>query len=339
MSILSWRLWQALKYPPEAHPLYRHALDSYKHTVSIPIQKAKRGDHPSDEFPFGSETRSKRIVVSQPSNTARSTLFKILASSSLLGLCCCSGGFFFSLPAMLLLVLTGTLYGAYTAVRVSGDIAEEHDQGRYELLSLTPSGPLSYSWSAMMAYLYRNTIYSSLRRWMPRICIGLALLALASLPFQVMVYVNSPAYRNEYVPQGDFAQLLGLISSFAMVLGFYADFYQSVIAGILIAVVTPTYRRNRFETQALTLGGFLGVQLATYLVALLVGFAILPGIYRGLNINGWFGEITLIVLRLGTFLLVREVLIIWLWQFAQQRLNIGVREAEELLPKPKRETA
>jgi hypothetical protein len=102
-------------------------------------------------------------------------------------------------------------------------------------------------------------------------------------------------------------------------------------------MITPTYGRNRFETQALTVGGFLGVQILTYLSTLLVGFIVLSSIFSVLNLNGWFAEVLLMALRLGVFVLIREAFIVYLWQFAQQRLNIGTGEFEPLARKPKRE--
>lgn len=336
--MISWRLWQALKSPPEDHPLYQHALESYKRTVSIPVRRTVTGEQPSDAFPFGeASTRPKRVVVVQPSNSSRSTLYKVLAVLGLTWFCCCSGGFFFSLPALVLLLAVGTLYGVYTAVRIAGNIAEEHDQGRDELLSLTPSGTLGFSWSVVTGYLYRNTTFSRLRRWIPIIAIILTLLGSGSLLFQVMFVVSTPAYQETF--NSDWTQLIWLVYALSTGAAFYIDFYQSVIAGILIAIITPTYGRNRFETQAITLGAFLGVQIVTYLSILMVGFVILPSIYEGLNINGWFAEFILIGLRLGIFVLAREALIVWLWQFAQQRLNIGIGELDLMMPKSKREVS
>ena len=347
--MISWRLWQALKYPPEDHPLYQHILAANIHTVRVPKRKAKPGEQPSDEFPFGGESpaQPKRIVVSQPSKSSRNAVYKVLALLGLTWFCCCSGGFFFTFPLLLLLLAAGTLYGLYTAVRISGNIAEEHDRGRAELLSLTPSGTLGFSWAAVMGFLHRNMTFARLRRWIPIIGIALSLLTLDALVFLSLklVVVYTRTYQGgstlTYPNPNDriLEQIVALFYIIAITAAFYVDFFQSVIAGILIAIVTPTYGRNRFETQALTLGGFLGVQLVTYLSTLLIGFAVLPRIFQLLAINGWVAEVILIGLQLGVFVLVRETFITWLWQFAQQRLNIGVGELDLITPKAKREAS
>ncbi len=329
--MLSWRLWQALRYPPEDDPLYQHALESHVHTVTVPVHKPKRGNEPSDEFPF-ERARTKRIFVTQPANSSRNKVLKVLAALGLTLFCCCGSSGFFLLPVALVLVGMGTLYGLLIAVRISGQIAEERDQGRYELLSLTPSGAWGFGWATIMSYLYRSATFSRLRRWVPIVSVLLALVAASGLLFQVFIYVRTPTYQQEFT--NDWWELVFLFYVGTTVAALYIDFYQSVIAGVLLAMVIPTYGRNRFETQALTVGAFLGVQIATYLTTLLVGFLILPGIYYSLGIYGWVEEIVMIALRLGVFVLVREIIIMGLWQFAQQRLNIG---EIDLLSKAKRE--
>ncbi len=342
--MISWRLWQALKNPPEDHPLYLHTLASNKHVVSVPTRRVASGEQPSDVFPFGEQSfgQPRRVVVVQPSNSSRNTVYKVLAVLGLGWFCCCSGGVFFALPGLILLMAAGTLYGLYTAVRISGNIAQEHDQGRDELLSLTPSGALGFSWAAVTGFLFRNTTFARLRKWMPIACIALSLLSLSFLLFvQISVTVNTPTYQgvnSSATPfDGNSQQFIFLLYVVAAAAAFFIDFYQSVIAGVLVAVITPTYGRNRFETQALTLGGFLGVQIVTYLSTLLIGLVLLPVIFQAFNLDGWFGDVLLMALRLGVFVVIREAFIVWLWQFVQQRLNIGVGEFELLVTKPKRE--
>jgi hypothetical protein len=342
--MISWRLWQALKHPPEEHPLYRHTLASAKRKVSVPARGVSGSQQPSDVFPFGEQSFGQpgRVVVVQPSNSSRNTVYKVLAVLGLGWFCCCSGGVFVSLPALMLLLAVGTLYGAYTAVRISGNIAQEHEQGRDELLSLTPSGALGLSWAAVTGHLYRNNTFTRLRKWMPIACVVLTLLSSGFLAFvQINLLISTPASRSvnssAYQYDGGAQQVVFLLYVAAAAAAFLIDFYQSVIAGVLIAVITPTYGRNRFETQALTLAGFLSVQIVTYLSALLIGLVVLPGIYQALSINDWIGEAILIVLRIGVFVLIREAFIVWLWQFAQQRLNIGIGEFETLVAKLKRD--
>jgi hypothetical protein len=344
--MISWRLWQALKYPPGDHPLYAHTLASYTHVVNVPLYRVTGSEQPSDAFPFGEPSfgKPKRVVVVQPSNSSRNTVYKVLAVLGLGWFCCCSGGVFFALPGLLLLMAAGTLYGLYIAVRISGNIAEEHDQGRDELLSLTPSGAMGFSWAAVTGFLHRNTTFTRLHKWIPVICVGLTIAVAAIVVFiQISFIVNTPTYQGTAgsIAQGGYdrtsQQLTALIYVIGVGVAFYIDFFQSVAASILIAIITPTYGRNRFETQALTVGGFLGVQILTYLSTLLVGFMMLTGVFSALDLTGWLGEVLLMALRLGIFALVREALIVYLWQFAQQRLNIGAGEFESLARKPKRE--
>jgi hypothetical protein len=344
--MIGWRLWQALKYPPHDHPLYLHLRESYKHVVTVPLRGVSSSEQPSDAFPFGEPSfgKPKRVVVVQPSNSSRNTVYKVLAVLGLGWFCCCSGGVFFALPGLILLMAAGTLYGLYTAVRISGNIAQEHDQGRDELLSLTPSGALGFSWAAVTGFLHRNTTFARLHKWIPLVCVGLTLLAFAFVAFiQIGLILSTPTYQGKIgsLAQGGYDRTAQQLTMLIYVIGvggaFYIDFFQSVSVAVLIAMITPTYGRNRFETQALTVGGFLGVQILTYLATLLAGFIVLTSIFNELNLNGSFGEVLLLALRLGIFMLIREAFIVYLWQFAQQRLNIGAGEFESLASKPKRE--
>jgi hypothetical protein len=179
---------------------------------------------------------------------------------------------------------------------------------------------------------------------MPIISIALTVLAVAFFVFvQVSFIVITPTYQgttgsfSQAANDRNSQQLVALMYVIGLGIAFYIDFFQSVVVAILIAMITPTFGRNRFETQALTVGGFLGVQILTYLTTLVTGFILLTSIFNVLNLNGLLGETLLLGLRLGVFVLVREAFIVYLWQFAHQRLNIGAGEFESLARKPKRE--
>jgi hypothetical protein len=139
----------------------------------------------------------------------------------------------------------------------------------------------------------------------------------------------SEDYRNitQFAARRDIVNLMTLIIAIA---GFYLDFYHSMICALLVAMIAPTYGRNRFEAQALTVAGFLGLQIVTYLATLVIGFWLLPGIYHSLGIRDWLGDIVRAVIVLGLFFTIREIFIRLLWNVLVQRLNTNEAEFDAI---------
>jgi hypothetical protein len=343
--MISRKVWKSLQYPPNGNAVFERTLASYRRLVTVPVRiagkKKRRGEaddqSPSSMFPVDDASsevsyapRKVKVVRSSSSN---STVLKVLAVGGFIWFFCCSGGFFFLAFVPALLMALGTVYGLYTALRISGIIASEREQGMYDLVSLTPPGALGYSWATSMGFLHRNTTYNRIRRWMRIIFIGFTILmwiALSIIMFEIVSARGTEIERGRVMTTIAQQQLTGVW--YAMILGaaVYLDFFHSMIAGLLVAMISPTYGRNRFEAQALTVAGFLGLQIATYLATLIFGFWLLPGLYHSLGLSGWLGEIVLAVMVLGLFFAIRETLIRLLWNVLVQRLNTNEAEFDSI---------
>ena len=68
--------------------------------------------------------------------------------------------------------------------------------------------------------------------------------------------------------------------------------------------------------------------MSTYALAWLIGFNLLPDAYERLQINGWYANFSLPVLRVAVFFLLREAIITALWRALVQRLNLHVGEVD-----------
>jgi hypothetical protein len=100
------------------------------------------------------------------------------------------------------------------------------------------------------------------------------------------------------------------------------------VLGSLVGLVIPTYAHNRLDASLWSFGVFLLLQISTYMLAWLIGFSLLPGAYDRLQINGWYANFSLPVLRVVVFFLVREGIIVALWRGLIARLNVSPGELD-----------
>jgi hypothetical protein len=125
--MLTLKLWHALHDPPSTHPIFRR-------TVVLPT-----------------ETYRKRRYLSW----ANVIIVLVLGLGEHIPTL-----LLFLMP--LLLFVTGIIYGLDCALRVSQAIAREHENDTFQLLSLSPPGPLGTCWTVCTSSLYRNREFDQL---------------------------------------------------------------------------------------------------------------------------------------------------------------------------------
>jgi hypothetical protein len=76
---------------------------------------------------------------------------------------------------------------------------------------------------------------------------------------------------------------------------------------------------------------YIAVQLATYLMTVVVGFAMVPDVLQRLGLYGWAAEMLVVGVRLLVFYATREALIQVLWSLVQTQLNPDAAEVGVLL--------
>jgi len=233
-------------------------------------------------------------------------------------------------PTVLLLLMpfvmlvTGIIYGIDCAIRVGSVIAREHENDTFNLLSLSPGGGLGASWAMCTSSLYRNRDFERLHEVMRgTVIVGGIILVGGTL---LTLFLQSDKFSRPPIPV--LPTILKLVSFITVLIAIYIEYLQSTVLGSVVGITVPTFTQNRLDTSVYTFGGFLFLQITTYLLAYLIGFVILPNLYERLHIIGDYAEMSLSIMRLAIFFLIREAMITGLWRVIVTRLNASPSELD-----------
>jgi hypothetical protein len=227
---------------------------------------------------------------------------------------------------VLLILFAGTISGWAAALRISRAIFREQEKGRYELLLLTPPGVLGVHWAIVTRYLRDDKLLKWLR-WLPSgfyIFAGFPLLGLllAMIATSILwIFTEDRSYGLFALFQAAWGLLLLVV--------LYSDYIQSVVTGILVGILLPTFARNQSENSAYSVASafFFSVQFSFYLVYGLVALSLfnifLSAMERGEYLIVWGMTFVLFVVMVS----VREVVIRLLWRTAEERLYFDAQES------------
>lgn len=216
-----------------------------------------------------------------------------------------------------MIVFTSAVYSMGWVVGISSSIAKERRQGTYDLLALSPGGPLGINWAVCLGCLYRNQIYRSINTrdaWIARFVIISILLFTLSAPF-----LGSDASAGQ--------MLVALVYVAAVIAIVYLDHIQSILLSSLTGMLTPTYTTEQFNAQLWAFSVFVGVQTASYVATLLVTFVIVPALLP----EGAAAQIIAVVIGVSVFYGLREAVIGQMWRLLKERLNVDSAEVKEML--------
>jgi len=284
----TWKIWRALHNPPALHPVFQ-----------------------------------RTVLRPPPLVNRRSLGWAGLVVNLVLGLGQYSPTILLALMPFIL-VFTGITYGIDCAIRVGSTIAKERENDTFNLLSLSPSGALGASWAICTSALYRNRDFDRLHN----VVRGSVIITMITIAIIAAITLVIQSDKFSRVAEPTFLTVIHLVDLTAVILAVYIEYVQSAILGSLIGMFVPIYSQNRVDTSAYAIGGFLFLQITTYFVAYFIGFLILTDLYDGLYISGDYAEISLSILRLGVFFMVREVIITVLWRTLVERLNAQPSELE-----------
>jgi len=294
--MMTRKLWRALHHPLEWHPVYCRALH---------LRPLK-----------------------SPKNPGGWIVFVYLAS-------CCGLSIFGSfgwLPLVVVatILLGNTLYALSWTTTITGGIARERETNTYDLLCLSPSGALVISWAFCTAQIHRTQVFKVVYFAVRLICItamlalGIALL----IPLGVLQGIGQRGSNLSPVGlESTLSLLYSLLYALAIVIIFFADHIQSMVLGSLVGIVMPSYVRPGTESRFRSMVTFLALQLVAYgLPAFITLFLVL--VYQVLGVSRWFSNLSLAIVGVIAFLLVREGLIRRYWQRAMQQLNTDDSELD-----------
>lgn len=284
----TWKIWRALHNPPALHPVF-------KRVVLLPVATDNQ-----QHVGWASLTIHLVLGLGQYQPTVLLLLMPFI------------------------LLFTGITYGIDCAIRVGNAIAKEHENDTFNLLSLSPSGALGASWAMCTSSLYHNRDFDRFHTIM-RGTITIAIITVILIASMLIVGRSEQFTRAS---QPTLPTVIHLVDLTVVMLALYFEYMQSAIVGSLIGMFVPTYTHNRVDTRVYTFGGFLLLQITTYFLTYLIGFVILPDLYQRLQIIGQETEMSLSVLRLGVFFIIREIMITVLWRALVERLNARPSELE-----------
>ena len=258
--MLTWRLWQALRFPDEEHVLFRRLQ---RQSIALPGQVL-----------FRPVTRSRIFQW----------FWRILMAL---------------LPAVVIviapaaLLLTSNLFGALVAFNVMSTISREREQGTYDLLALTPIGLGAANWLVAAAWTQRLAAVDRLASVRTLTIILLTLLLVSSLGGErltpvlvvaLLVGLNVDAIQSLIVGclSGMLAQRFDDVGSPFVALAVFA-FVQIIL--VYLPVATAAILLNELLLRAALTPLLNDVIFAGVLVGLLFGLreAIIRLMWRDLE--------------------------------------------------------
>jgi hypothetical protein len=223
------------------------------------------------------------------------------------------------LPVMFA-VFNGTVYGLVWSARVGRTLVHEHEQGTFEILSITPDGALGATWAICTGCIHRSGAFDSLRVF------SLEEFAVAWTITLVLNAGKWQQYLNFFEGNSPFFPILVLmVYSLMLILTFYFNNVQSIIVGVLVGMGISTSVRNRLDAQLWAIGIYVLLQITTYLLTWIIAGVILPTFFV-MNVPT---EILLAFISLGVFYLIREALIVSLWRILMFKLNSDANEIQQ----------
>jgi hypothetical protein len=227
----------------------------------------------------------------------------------------------------IVLFITGIVYGLDCALRVSHAIVQECEKDTFQLLSLSPPGPLGTSWTMCTSSLYRNREFAQLHM-IVKSSVMVAAVITAVLGGLVLLG-QSPTFNRYYQPMMPTVIILANLTG--IFIAIYAEYVQSALVGCLVGMLIPTYVKSTMDAGLYAFSVFLLVQTSAYFLTALIDFSILPSLYQLFNFYGELADVSLSVLRVGVFILVREGIVQLMWRQLVQRLNVRPSEFDYIM--------
>jgi hypothetical protein len=234
-----------------------------------------------------------------------------------------SGVLVFLLLPVLLPPFT-VLMGGYWAAIITRTIVKEHRAHTYDLMCVAPEGTLGANWAIASGCLHRGDVFGGLRFAMVvALIIGGGLLVLLAIVAVFMALRATPTLM--------LVTAVRTIADLGVVVAlFYIHYVQSLVLSVLVGVCAPALFDNRSDASWLAFGLFEVIQFGSYGVFFLLHLLIEP-LLRTLTPDAWLAYITVPLLYLLLFTLLREAIILVLWETIRVRLNTAPAERELLM--------
>jgi len=291
--MLTWRLWRALHRPPLRSPLFRRAY----------LRQGAPNHDISFHVPLLGFFKNVSLVVLPVVLILLGLPILVLLHYLALTL------------APLLLPIANTIYGLNHAYSTSGNIAHEREQQTYDVLCASPAGILGMHWSYCTGWIHYHWRFHY-------VMIGVLITGVIASVFGL-----SP----ELIFGGGQVPLIVTIMR-ALSLGgiFVLDYAQTLVLSSLIALIIPVYVENESNARIASAVAFLGLQGAVYLPTLLLGGYALPSTFNLIGIDPLVSGLLIPLLLFAFFAILREMIIIGLWNTAREQLSTTRMELDAI---------
>src|SRR5690606_13154606 len=128
--MITWQVWRAIKQPPRTHRLFRFTLNEVR---------ASQPAIPQNIVIAGIVFLTLAAFLSREFSSFLSIFILLVIPLTAINF-----------------VLTGVIYGLVWAFRSGQTIARLRRTGLYDLLCLTPPGPLNLNWAVCVSVLYKS---------------------------------------------------------------------------------------------------------------------------------------------------------------------------------------
>lgn len=249
---MTWHLWRILQNPPRQHPLFWRTLRQPAALLT----------------PLGVHVARLMLMIG--------ALIIVLASPPLALIVFIYGVVLLPVSA---LMFSGMAYGAYNALTIATHLAQEHRQGRYDLLQVTPAGAAFIDVIVSAGCLHRGNRFQQVHKLVrfTALSIVIALSLVAGFIWLSLTYNPSGSVNNQAVVQQVFPVVLFLLGMSA---AFYLDHVQSIITGCLAGMLAPYYTQSPIEVRIVSSLLFFLAQASVYLLTLLLILIMIPIIQR-----------------------------------------------------------
>jgi hypothetical protein len=218
------------------------------------------------------------------------------------------------------------------ASRISGAIAKEQDQQRYELLSLTAIGHIGAAWLvgctivkiALNLLPIQSQEQELAKQSEMRFIAGFLIIWLLLIMFGVGSLFSE--LFGYYSPVAGLA-IIGF-SLVALLFAIMCDLDQTPTISALVGMLVPLFIRSPLEARIMAFVFYLLAHAGSFTVALALALVFIPLWYESLMLEGWVTDALLPVVQFAVFFGIREGTIWLLWRWLCRRLRADPAELD-----------
>ena len=217
-------------------------------------------------------------------------------------------GIEFPIMAMIVLAIFSSIITLIWLVAIVTNITHEYQQATYDLICVAPMGKMGANWSIVTGTLHRQDLFGwidSGRKWFS----GLIFLILLSILLPVILSTAGESWNSALQNFILFLEVL------VFIVFTYVEYIQSVLQGVLIALLIPRFIRRAGDVVVWALFSFITLQVVMVTIFLIVSILI-KYIY---SLNNW--QYLSILPQLLLLFAMREVCIHRSWKLLSHQLN------------------